>query len=182
MDKNVEYIEFIDWIRKNSLLVEILDKKSKKKFNLERWIVEIDGERKEIIKKVEIIDEREVNPTLGKMDYCCVPNYVTDSVKELVMYDKFKRKVLGRRGIRIEPNEELIKRRKEDIKKRSKLLVMLNDKNLILYRKLLMLKYRQFCMPSISTFRKWQRLDESIKQQVNSLIHNYVYEEKSSDL
>ena len=172
------YLDFIDWVRKNSIMVEVTDKRSKKKYNLERWLVDDNGVHKEIIKKVEIESKREDNPTKHSLNYCCVPNIVTDTPKEVYMYETFGRKVLGRHGHRNEVNLELLRRKKLDIVKRRKLLKMIKDNNLILYRKYLIIKYRQYFKPSIAFLRQWQRIPEHIKIQVNQLIQNYNYAEE----
>jgi len=65
----VIYLDFIDWVRKNSIMVEVTDKRSKKKYNLERWLVDDNGVHKEIIKKVEIESKREDNPTKHSLNY-----------------------------------------------------------------------------------------------------------------
>jgi len=169
----IKYIEFIDWVKKKGKVVVIYDKKQKKNYNLETWIVEIDNQRKEYVKKVEILENDNLNPNDAPIKQWLVPNCVTDTREELEAYDKFRRVVLGRAGARIVKNDKLVELKRRDIERKKVILLMIKNPKYILYKRHLRLKYACMNSPSISTFRQWQRTPQHIKTTINEAIKEY---------
>ena len=178
-NKELEHVDFIDWVREKSTVKIFKDKRAKKKYNLERWLVNDNGVFKEIVKKVFVEKEQEENPALHKLNYDTVPNTITDYWEECDAYETFGRRVLGRNGWRTVPNKQLAELRAIDKAKREKLLAMIYDKRLVLYRRLLTLKYRIIAVPSLRNYRNWRRVKPEVKQHLNELINNYIIDSKS---
>ena len=175
----VKYIDFIDWVRdgKGKPMIH-KNKKENKSYYIERWIIEVDGVRKEHIKRELIRDDNEnLNPNSNPIKQWLVPNVVTDSVEEVEAYNSFNRKVLGTAGMRIVKNSKLKQLKQRDLKKKAVILEMLQDPSYILYRKYLRIKYKCINAPTMKIVAKWKELPEHIKTTVNNAIEEKMIDD-----
>lgn len=169
----IKYIEFIDWVKKKGKPVVIFDKKQKKSYNIEIWIVEIDGVRQEYTKKAEILENENLDAHMNPIKQWLVPNSINDELEEIKAFEQFNRRVLGRAGARIVKNKKLVELKKRDIERKKIILEMIKNPKYILYKRHLRLKYACINTPNISVFRKWQRTPQHIKTTINEAIIEY---------
>ena len=169
----VKKIEFVGWVTKRGKPIKITNKKTKQVFILERWITEEDGIRKEEVIKGEYLpdDYNFVFNKRGILKYNLVPNHITDHPKEIEVYEKLGRTILGKGEVRIVPNLALRKKKKKDLDLKARLLELMEDPKYILYRMFIKRKYAQFANPSIRNLKRWNKVPKNIRLDVDKLIY-----------
>lgn len=171
----IQYVEFIDWVRdKKGKPIIQYNKKEKNRYYLERWIIEVEGLRKEHIKRELIKDDNEnLNPNDAPIKQWMVPNSVTDTMEEVEAHSIFGRKVLGRAGMRIVKNQKLKELKAKDIKRKTAILEMIRNPAYLLYKPYLRIKYKCMNSPNLTIMKKWNAIPKNIRFTINNAIIEY---------